>query len=256
MARRYHTLIVWTPGETEKTGFWSDEFGSYSRNEVQGEKEFAYDHFPRGHVKIVSHDDGAENMIAARDAVPAPKGWTVESAEPAKKPTVDDLKSRREFDAAGRQAFTEGKPRAYGCHFGMRSTRGEAESAFLAGYDAAKREAEKLKTETNIKNLPDGEYFTEIGYSQQYPWVVVKRTGKTVTLARVIVTDDPEWISKREFYPGGFFGHTANQHAQTWIFARIDYSNQVIVRKTQKGWTRKSVRFVENRAVEFYDYNF
>jgi len=32
---------------------------------------------------------------------------------------------------------------------------------------------------TNIKNLPaDRTYFTEFGYSQQYPWVEVKRTAK------------------------------------------------------------------------------
>jgi hypothetical protein len=74
MARSYYTLIVWTPGETDDDpGCWTDEFGSYSRGEVQEEKDFAYDHHPRGHVKIIKHADGAAKMIAARDATPAPK---------------------------------------------------------------------------------------------------------------------------------------------------------------------------------------
>lgn len=78
MARRYFTLIVWTPGETGKTGFWSDEFGAYNRAEVENEKEFAWEHMPRGHVKIISHDDGSAAMMAARDAMAAPKGWEIE----------------------------------------------------------------------------------------------------------------------------------------------------------------------------------
>ncbi len=79
MPRRYFTLIVWTPGETGKTGFWSDEFGSYSRKELQDEIEFAWYHMPRGHVKIIAHNDSGLIMAAVRDATPAPKGWTLES---------------------------------------------------------------------------------------------------------------------------------------------------------------------------------
>ena len=50
---------------------------------------------------------------------------------------------------------------------------------------------------TNIKGLPKGPtYFTEYGYSESYPWVEVRRTAKTVVLAKVRVTTDPEWIEK------------------------------------------------------------
>lgn len=114
-----------------------------------------------------------------------------------------------------------------------------------------------MTTDTNIKNLPEGEYFTEIGYSQQYPWTVIKRTAKTVTLAKVVVDTDPEWMAKKEFYPGGFVGHTPNQHAQTWLFKGINPTHTKTIRLNKRGqWKRGETLFIENRAREFYDYNF
>lgn len=110
---------------------------------------------------------------------------------------------------------------------------------------------------TNIKNLPEGrKYFTEIGYSQSYPWVEVKRTAKTVTLARVLVEADPEWLAKKEFYPGGFCGHCPNQHEQTWLFGMVNDADTCVIRATKKGWSHGGTRFVEDRATEFYDFNF
>lgn len=109
---------------------------------------------------------------------------------------------------------------------------------------------------TNIKNLPEGRvYFTEYGYSQSYPWVEVKRTAKTVTLAKVDVKKDPEW--KPEFYAGGFCAHCPNQSDQTWLFDSIDEGHTCIVWKSKDGeWRRAGVKFRENVAREFYDYNF
>jgi hypothetical protein len=109
---------------------------------------------------------------------------------------------------------------------------------------------------TNIKNLPAGKYFTEHGYSQSYPWMVIASTpsGKTLTLAKVDVAPDPEW--KPDFIPGGFCAHCTNQSDQTWLFDKVDRSHTVTIRKTKKGWARKGTRFSEDRAVEFYDYNF
>lgn len=111
-------------------------------------------------------------------------------------------------------------------------------------------------TDTNIKNLPEGSYFTEIGYSQSYPWVEVSRTAQTVTLAKVEVATDPEWTAKREFLPGGFCGHVPNQSEQTWIFDHINRGVTRTIRRTKNGWSHKGVRFIEGRAREFYDYNF
>jgi hypothetical protein len=110
-------------------------------------------------------------------------------------------------------------------------------------------------TKTNIKNLPEGHtYFTEWGYSQSYPWVEIKRTAKTVTLAKVEVGPDPEW--KPEIIPGGFAGHCTNQHEQTWLFKNIEDRITKTIRLTKRGWSRKDVRFSEGVAREFYDYNF
>jgi hypothetical protein len=69
-ARKYFTLIVWDSEMSQ----WCDEFGSYSRRECESNRDFAYDHLPRAHVKIIGHDDTSAAMIAARDAVSAPKG--------------------------------------------------------------------------------------------------------------------------------------------------------------------------------------
>lgn len=111
-----------------------------------------------------------------------------------------------------------------------------------------------MTTDTNIKNLPEGSYFTEIGYSQSYPWVEIARTATTVTLAKVEVQPDPEW--KPEMHAGGFAAHCSNQHAQTWLFGRINREHTCTIRRTKRGWARKGVRFIEGRAREFYDYNF
>lgn len=109
--------------------------------------------------------------------------------------------------------------------------------------------------DTNIKGLPEGRnYFTEVGYSQKYPWVEISRTAKTVTLAKVEVTKDPEW--KPEILPGGFAGHCTNQHAQTWLFSHIDEARTVTVRQTKRGWSYKDTKYIEGQAREFYDYNF
>ena len=109
-------------------------------------------------------------------------------------------------------------------------------------------------TKTNIKNLPEGNYFTEWGYSQSYPWIEISRTSKTVKVARVRVKPDPEW--KPEIIPGGFAGHCTNQHAQTWLFDNVSAIETRILRLTKKGWSLKGVRYSEGVAREFYDYNF
>lgn len=111
---------------------------------------------------------------------------------------------------------------------------------------------------TNIKSLPeDRTYFTEIGYSQSYPWVEVRRTAKTVTVAHVAVNSDPEWMAKKEMVPSGFCAHCPNQSEQTWLFDEIDESLTRTLRMSKKGdWVHKGVTYVENRATYFYDYNF
>ena len=112
-------------------------------------------------------------------------------------------------------------------------------------------------SETNIKELPDREYVTEIGYSQTYPYTVVRKTEKTITVAPVNVKPDPEWTDKMQAHIGGFAAHVSNQNEQTWIFDRIVLEAEITLRKNKHGsWVNKGRRFVENRAIHFYDYNF
>jgi len=108
---------------------------------------------------------------------------------------------------------------------------------------------------TNIKNLPEnGNYFTEYGYSDCNPWVEVKRTAKTVTVAPVLVKADPDW--KPNFIPGGFAAHCENQGQQTWLYDGVDESVTRTIRMTKKGWSDRGIQFGENTARRFYDYNF
>lgn len=111
----------------------------------------------------------------------------------------------------------------------------------------------------NVKCAPDGRYFAEVGYSQKYPWVVVggSASGKTLKLQKVEVAPDPEWKEKMEWYAGGFAGHCANQHLQTWLYAGLLEEFREI-RLNQKGkWGSRGTGFVETDGpVEFYDYNF
>lgn len=111
------------------------------------------------------------------------------------------------------------------------------------------------ETRTNIKGLPPGKYFTEIGYSQTYPWVVVKQTPLGYVLAQVRVGPDPDWHP--ETIPGGFAGHCVNQQAQTWLYKGVDQMVTRRIRKNKRGdWSLRGTKYVEDMAREFYDYNF
>lgn len=67
MTKAYHTLCVWDV-DLQK---WFDHFGDYSKGEVKGEADTLF--MPRGHKTIITHKDDATSMMAARDALPAPR---------------------------------------------------------------------------------------------------------------------------------------------------------------------------------------
>lgn len=116
-----------------------------------------------------------------------------------------------------------------------------------------------MTTNTNIKNLPENRtYFTERMYSDSSVWVEISRSasGKTITLAKVDVSVDPEWTAKRQTHSGGFCAHVSNQHEQTWLFKEISETMTTKIRQTNKGWTHQGVKFTENLAWNFHDYNF
>ena len=111
----------------------------------------------------------------------------------------------------------------------------------------------RVKFHTNIKNLPDGEYFSGGGYSDSHAYKVIKSTPWTKTLVKVEVEKDPEF--KPEFHAGGFSAHCSNQRSQTWLFNKFS-TNDIVIRLTKKGWTFGGMDYIGNSAVEFYDYNF
>ena len=106
---------------------------------------------------------------------------------------------------------------------------------------------------TNIKNLPEGKYFTEYLYTDRRVWREVRRTSSTVLLERVEVENDPGW--EMESYAGGFARHVANNRSQTWLFHHCG-PEQIRIRKTKRGWMLKGTRFAEDLAFHFYDFNF
>lgn len=111
----------------------------------------------------------------------------------------------------------------------------------------------RVNFNSNIKGLPEGEYFTGNGYSDSHAYKVIKSTKKTKTLVRVEVVNDPEF--KPEFHAGGYAAHCSNQISQTWLFNHF-CTREITIRLTKKGWQYKGSRFLGNSAVEFYDYNF
>lgn len=115
---------------------------------------------------------------------------------------------------------------------------------------------------SNIRGLPEGEYVSECGYSQQYPWKVVSKSpsGKSMVLQAVEVERHPDW--KPVIHAGGFAGHCSNQSDQFWQYKGLsDRQMRVrLVKSPYHGsdvmWGHKGVGFIANGAVYFYDYNF
>lgn len=68
----------------------------------------------------------------------------------------DELKSKGNHEEAGAVAFKHGLGRSYGPHFGMRSSKPAAETAFLKGYDKAAAAAKKAAKKTNEAMDPVG----------------------------------------------------------------------------------------------------
>lgn len=102
----------------------------------------------------------------------------------------------------------------------------------------------------NIKGLPEGgDFYTEVGYSQTYPYEVVRRTAKTITVRAIKTKPDPEW--KPEMHVGGFSAHCSNQQSQTWLF-----DGYYDVEKTFRPDTKTAQRNWRAGAQYFYDYNF
>lgn len=103
---------------------------------------------------------------------------------------------------------------------------------------------------TNIKNIPEGEYLTEICGSDAYPWAVVGRTAKTITVREVLTAPDP------------CCKEPAFLHAQTWLYAGLGKRTVTLrlvkspYRHSDKLWGHKEQKFIADGARHHYDYDF
>lgn len=121
-----------------------------------------------------------------------------------------------------------------------------------AAADPAPASAEAAAPLTNIKNLPEGEFFSRVNGSDSTAFIVERRTAKTAVVREVLVERDPDFTA--DFEVGGFAAHCKNQHKQTWLFRGLD-TFQYLIRETKNGWTCRGMRFVPG-ARNFYDFNF
>jgi len=99
-------------------------------------------------------------------------------------------------------------------------------------------------------------YANQLGYSDVSPYEVVKVISEKTIEIRAMDTEALPW--KRDFHPGGFFGHTSNQEDQKWKITS-NVNNPVFrVRLNKKGWQDKyGGRYsLSDKPVKFYDYNF
>lgn len=108
-------------------------------------------------------------------------------------------------------------------------------------------------TLTNIKGLPEGNYYTKVGYSQTYAYKEVGRSpsGQTIYVKPIQVAADPDWTPR--FLPGGYCAHCENQHAQTWLYEQV--LEEMPVEAIRLGSKKARADWREG-ARHFYDYNF
>lgn len=92
------------------------------------------------------------------------KNEEVELDEADGRRIVDDLKSKGHHEEAGAMAHKHGLGRSYGPHFGMRSSKYAAETAFHKGYDKAAAEAKKKNEEVEL----DEAYYVTKGITQTH----------------------------------------------------------------------------------------
>ena len=109
-----------------------------------------------------------------------------------------------------------------------------------------------MKKEGNYKK-----YANQLGYSDVEPYEVVKVISEKTIEIRAMDTEALPW--KRDFHPGGFFGHTSNQNEQKWNITSNENNPVFRIRLSKnKGWrSAGGSRFqLADKPRKFYDFNF
>ena len=110
-----------------------------------------------------------------------------------------------------------------------------------------------MSTTTTPTTWTVGDGATLHFWTDSHAYTVVKVTAKTITIQRDIATPDPTWV--RDFTPGGFMGHTANDRDRKYTYAPDPDGVTRIVRLTKRGWMTSGQRVTPGRH-EYYDSNF
>jgi hypothetical protein len=90
-------------------------------------------------------------------------------------------------------------------------------------------------------------------HTDAHAYTVIRVTARTITIQRDTATADPTWV--RDFTPGGFMGHTANDRDRKYTYAADADGATRTVRLTRRGWTSSGQSVTHGRH-EFYDSNF
>lgn len=100
-------------------------------------------------------------------------------------------------------------------------------------------------------------YANHHSYTDVNPYEVVQRVSEKTLIIRRMDTEALPW--DRQFYPGGFVGHTANQHKQQWTITSDPDAPTMRIRLHKDGVWRcaNGNRFrLSDHPIKFYDYNF
>lgn len=99
-------------------------------------------------------------------------------------------------------------------------------------------------------------YVNKIGYSDIYPFEIIRRTKKTIVIREMRAELDPNY--KPIFVQGGFAGHCINQDEQKWIITPNKKAPEYRAYRRKDGnYYVNGSKFVEvDNPVKFYDYNF
>lgn len=63
---------------------------------------------------------------------------------------MQNVKNQQKYEE-GYKARMDGRPRYYGCHFGMRSTLESDKADFFTGWDVAEEDVKKFKLSIPVK---------------------------------------------------------------------------------------------------------
>ena len=102
------------------------------------------------------------------------------------------------------------------------------------------------------------EYCNHYMYSDVQPYEVVNKVSDITVEIRAM--DAEQTVFPKDFHPGGFVGHFADNHNQDYDYtSNEDYSvMRVRWSKAKKGWydAHGGKYIMEHKPAKFHDYNF